>query len=194
MDRAAARAALAGILVNVAGIDAASVFWKGRPRGWIENPYAICRLSPVTKVGRDKVIFNYDAARDHGTPSAGDELEPRQKGLRQVTWGIQFWSHQATDADDGIQLAELLDDSMSLPEVSSALRAADLAFAERLLLTHFDAVQDKREMSVAQLDIRLNAIADRAGTRIGFVEHWGIEGTLDLPTGGSATIISGDFP
>ena len=194
MNRATARAALEAIVTSITGITAGSLFWRDRPRGWTDATYAVMTLGPVTRLGRDAVRMEYDAARDHGTPSAFDELEPHQTGHRILTWGVQIWSHAATDTEDAISIAESIDDSMSLPEITAALKAADLAYGETLLLQHFDATQDDREMSVAQLDIRINATADKAGTRLGYAETWGLEGELDLPDGTTAEIVDGDYP
>lgn len=194
MTPATVRAALQGIVASTTGIAATSIFWAVRPQGWVEQPSALLRLRSYAGQGRDAIKYEYDPARDVGIPSTQQELEPRAKGLRSVTWQIQFTSHAATDAGDALALAMALKDRIELPEIAAALKAADLGYAGTAMLAEIDRTQDGRELSVAQLDVFLNATSDVAGTRLGFVETWGITGRATMPDGSTPIIVDGVLP
>ena len=189
MTPATARAALSALVTAATGIPASAVFWRRRPMGWAPEQHAILRLTSYASHGRDEVYYDYSALRPLGA-----ELVPHEVGLRKLTWQIQLWSHDTGDTLDALSLAMAVRDRLHLDEHRDALAAAGLGVADVLAMTDLDVDQDDREMSVAQLDVALNAETDVAGTALGYVEHWGIEGEADLIDGSTETIINGVFP
>jgi len=189
MTPAVVRAALEGIITAATGIPAESIYWSARPRGWIDPPYVVARLRSYADQGWDAIDFQYDNTRP-----LGEELEPHAKGLRSVTWEVQLWSSSATDAGDALALATALRDRLSLPAYTAALKAAEIAYAGTAALVELDRLQDDRELSVAQLDVYLNATSDVAGARLGYVETWGIEAEAELDDGSTETFINGSYP
>jgi len=148
--------------------------------------YAILRLSGYASRGRDEIVYDYDIARPLGA-----ELVPHQVGLRDVVWGIQCWSHDATDTLDALSMVMAIRDRMHLDEHRDALQVVDIGIADVASMTDLgEQKQDQRLMSVAQIDVRLNAKTDEAGTALGYVDTWQITGTATLPTGGAAVIIN----
>jgi hypothetical protein len=189
MTPATVRAALEALVVFATDVEADMIFWKNRPMVMTDDLYVECKLSAYGAHGRDSVEYDYDIARP-----VGEELEPHQRGLRSVVWQVQFWSHEATDTEDAFSQASALRDRLHLDEVRDALQAAEIGVGEVLLLTEIDALNSDREMSVAQLDIQLNSVSDVTGTKLGYVEQWGVTGTATLSDGTSDTIVDEVMP
>ena len=185
MDPALVRGALEAVVTATTGILAESLFWVRRPRGMQNPQYAILKLTGFSSRGRDEIFYDHDAARP-----VGAELIPHQVGLRDVVWQVQVWSHNATDVADALSLVMALRDRIHLDEYRDALQAVDIGIADVASMVDLgDQKQDHREMSVAQLDVRLNAKTDETGTALGYVDTWQITGTATLPDGGTALII-----
>ena len=190
MTPAVIRAALATAITGMTGIAAASIFWARRPQGRHAPQYAVLRLRSPVAHGRDEVVY-----REPGGAPVGSELVPHQVGLRGFVWQIQIHSHDATDALDALAYCEAIRDRLLLPEYTDAFTAADIAVADVAALLEIDRDQDKREMSVAQIDVRMNATSDVAGTAIGYVTNWHVKAEADFQSGSpTATIMDGVVP
>lgn len=184
-----ARAALASLVATATGLPAGSIFWANRPRGWTGPAYAVLRLNAYVSRGRDQIRYDYDATR-----ALGEEIEPHQVGLREIMWEVQVWSHAAIDATDALSYASALRDRLHLDEVRDALFAVEIGVADVAGFRAIDVIQDGREMSVCALDVRLNTVANTAGTRLGYVEQWGVEGTATMADGSTPTIVDEVMP
>lgn len=190
MILASIRPALAAIVASTTGIPAASVFWGTRPRGWTGPIYAVLRLESVVAVGRDSVRYDYDVARPLGA-----EIVPTADGIRSATWIVQVWSHSALDASDALQAVLALRDRLHMDTVRDALQAVHVGIGAVLGSRNLDVTQDGREMSVAQIDIGINATSTATDTPIGYVEQWGVEGEATLADGTTETIVGpGVYP
>lgn len=189
MNPAVARAALAQLVVDSTGLPPSSVSWANRPDQWSGAQSARLRLAGYVSSGRDETLYDYAAGRP-----AGAELHPTAHGLRALTWEVQFTSHAATDALDALAMAMAVRDRLHLDEVAETLAAAGLGVEGVALLLHREIVQDHREMSVAQLDVRLTATSSAAGTPIGYVERWGIKGEAVTADGATVTIVDEVLP
>lgn len=189
MNLATIRTAIAAWVATATGIPAASVFWNGRPRGWTGPQYAVLRLSSTQEWGSDEVWWNYSIARPLGA-----ELVPHQRGLRTLVCQVQIWSHNSTDALDALALCESVRDRIRLPATTDILSAAGLGFLRTEMLRDLSEIQDDREMSVAQIDVRLSATADTAGAAIGYVQQWDVTGTATTADGSTATIVDDLIP
>ena len=189
MNPAAIRAALGGLVTSTTGIPADSVYWAHRPRGWTGERYAVCYLTAVAAQGRDAVTYAYDA-----TAPRGAELTPTARGLRTATWTVQVTSHDATDAADALLAITSLRDRLHLDEVRDALAAVGVGVGQVLALRDLETRQDGRELSVAQVEVLLNATSEATGTALGYVETWGIKGEAELPDGTAVEIVDGVYP
>lgn len=176
MTPALVRAALEAVITATTGIDAAYQYWKRRPRGMAAAQYVIMSLTAYKSRGRDAIVYDYDVTRPLGA-----ELVPHQVGERDAVWNIQLWSHDATDTQDALSMAMDIADQIYLDEHRDALQAVDIGIADVAALVDLGEQKiDQRLMSAAQIDIRLNALSDRAGTALGYVETFQITGTADV--------------
>lgn len=190
MNLAAIRTALSAVVASATGIPTASIYWRERPRGWTGSIYAVLRLESVVAVGRDAVRYDYDVTRPLGA-----ELVPTADGIRSATWIVQVWSHSSLDADDALQAVLALRDALHFDTVRDALQAVDVGIGDVLGSRNLDTTQDGREMSVAQVDIGINATSTATDTPIGYVEQWGVEGEATLADGTTETIVGpGVYP
>jgi hypothetical protein len=192
MNPATARAALAGVVTStatLAGLTPPALYWAHRPQGMTSAAYVLMQLRSLGPVGRDAVVYDYDA-----TAPLGAEITPRQIGHRVLRWSVRCVSHRATDAADALAYAMALRDRLHLDEIAEALAAVNLAVADVLSFTELEMVEDRRELSIVAVDIGLNATAEAAGTPLGYVEHWGIEGEAELADGTTETFMSGVYP
>ena len=185
MTPALVRAALQTVITATTGIVAAYQYWKRRPQGMAADQYVIMTLTGYKQRGKDSITYNYDVTRPLGA-----ELVPHQSGERDAVWGVQLWSHDATDTQDALSMAMDIEDQLFLDEHRDALQVVDIGIADVAALVDLGEQKiNQRLMSCAQIDIRLNAKSDRAGTALGFVDTFQITGTATLPTGGTTLII-----
>ena len=189
MTPADVRTALEGIITAATGITSDFIYWRNRPMGFVAPQYVRCALKGYVSRGHDSTDYDYDVTRPIGT-----ELEPHARGLRDVTWQVTFFSDSATDTTDALTLATAVRDRLSLDETRDALNVAEIGVAGVLLLTEIDTVEDSREQSVAQLDVSLNVTSDAAGTRLGYVEQWGITGEAVFADGSTETFVDEVLP
>jgi len=194
VNPATVRPAIRTLVSDLTGISENFIFWSGRPRGYTSSQWILLRLSAIKSHGQDEVRYDYDITRDHGTPSAFDELEPTQVGLRDATLQIQCWSYVDTDAFDALSLALAIQDQIFLDVHRAHLATVDVAVASVGSPIEVPTIENDREVSVVTLDVFLNALASATGTRIGYVEHWGIEGEATMADGTTETIVNGVLP
>jgi hypothetical protein len=156
-----------------------TLFWHARPRTWAEE-HAILRIAAPTTKGRDSLTYVYNAP-----PT--DTVTPTAAGNREITVEVKVVSYDATDTEDALSYTQALVDSLRLPSNLATFEAAGLGYKEILNQIDLSEIADKRELSMAQIDVRFHADALVTGTQTGYVEQWGVESdTLDLPDGNPA--------
>ena len=194
MTPALVRPVLRTLISDLTGVAEDHVYWGGRPIGYTGDAWVQLRLASTVRRGHDEVRYDYDATHDVGTPSAFDELIPTQTGIRDAVLQVQCWSYVDTDTTDALSMAMAIQDAIHLDEYRAPLTAVDIAVASVGAPVEIPTTEDDREVSVVALDLQLNAIASTAGTRIGYVEQWGVEGEADMPDGTTATIVNEVMP
>jgi hypothetical protein len=187
MNLPAIRTALATLIATYCQVAAAHVYWRGRPRGWTGKEYAVLNTASIRSSGRDEVVWVHDPLA-----APGSELTPHAVGQRATIWTVQIWSHSAANALAAVDRLTVLRDALELPVVVDALRAVGLGVDSAAPIHDISDLQDDRELSVAQLDIRLWSTSDKAGSAIGYAEHWGITGTATPPGATPIDIMGGE--
>lgn len=147
----------------------------GLPTSWLHHPqaptysntgYAILSISAIRTRGVDSVYTEYDSGE-----AAGEEIRSWQHGQRTFSFGAQFRiSRQSVDYD-AKHYTSLLHDSLRLPVATvQPLYEADISIAQVLATTDISELVDRRDMSVAQIDIRMNAQSVTEDTPTGYIE------------------------
>ncbi len=146
--------------------------WRGRPRAKgfpASGAQAYCLLSidGIQTVGNDQLNTVYTPA----VPDVGTSVQVSQKGARTFVFGIQIRSSEQRVDQDAKHYASLIRDRVDLPTLTAqALDVADIAFATIIGDAPVATVHDKREMSVHQLDLKMNAIAVADDTPATWIE------------------------
>lgn len=183
----------------VRAVTGLEVYWRGRPLGWLgptptvgdAQAHVLLLLSGPVGRGEDSLTWSYDDDAD-----VGEEMTPRQRGLRELTLELQVRSFSANDGEDAIEYIELLRDSTRLPAAEAAFDAAGLGLQAVLQARPLSPPMEAggRELSCAVLELRFNAIADRSAAPIGFVTTFDMLGEAIGPDGSTETIIDGLVP
>jgi len=141
--------------------------------GWVRL-YILGRST----VGNDMIRREYDA-----TQPASQEIRTYQDGARQFTLQCQVRCQRAGVDHDAKHYTSLLRDSVDLPNDSTAVfAAADIAFAAVASEVELDELQDGRARSIAQIDLRFNAISKTEGTGDAYITTIK-DADLELPEG-----------
>ena len=163
-DWSAIETALETWVLAVSGL---TTYWRRRPRvAHFGDAYALLDITGRRTVGNDELVTEYDA-----TLPAGTEIRRYQVGQRQFTFSVQARTSRQTVDNDARHYTSLIRDRVCLAEISdSAFKAADIAFAR--VLSEMDTRQklDNREMSIAQIDLLMNAGSLAEDTRTGWIE------------------------
>jgi len=151
----------------VSGITGLTCYWHRRPRpAHFGDNYAILDLTGRRTVGNDEIVTEYD-----DTQPAGREIRRYQIGQRQFTFPIQIRCQRTSDDVDAMHYTSLIRDAVCLPDTTeAALKTADISFARVLAETDLDYLLDNRNLTVAQLDLLLNASSIREDIPTGWVE------------------------
>jgi hypothetical protein len=144
-----------------------TTYWRRRPRpAHFGDAYALLDIVGRRTVGNDEVIQEYDA-----TAAAGSQIRRYQVGQRQFTLPIQIRTSRQADDNDALEYTSLIRDQVYLPETSDdEFRAADIAIARILSEVEIDARLDNRDLSVAQIDLLMNAANLTEGIATGWIE------------------------
>jgi len=167
----------------------------GLPTAWRERPvaptyasagYAYLSISSIRTRGVDEIHTEYDSGE-----AAGEEIRSWQRGQRTFTFGIQFRiSRQSVDYD-AKHYTSLIHNSLRLPVATvQPLYAADISIATVLSTTDISEMVDRRDLSVAQIDLRMNAQSVTEDTPTGYIET--ITGAI-MEDGDANEIWSGDI-
>jgi|GEM_PF-4521399 len=175
MDLSAIRAGFATWVTSTTGL---KTYWRRRPNDWQPQAWAELRISSPQMVGRDSLTYRED----------GDDLYPRQRGLRSFVLEVQVWSHSFADDKDSLHYTEILRDS--LIRYAPTFKTFSVGFSEvRSTVTFEEEIHD-RAVNMVQMDMLFyadtSAEDQAANTWIETVDMTG-----DLSPDGT---ISGEFP
>ena len=162
--------------------------WRGRPQKptFSNQGYALLSISAIVTRGVDEVFSWYD-----DTQPAGSEIRSVQRGQRTFTFGVQIRTQRQTVDYDAKHYSSLIHDSLRLPmKTVAALALADIAIARVLADTQTPAEIEGREMSVSQVDIRMNARSVLEDTAVGYIENLK---DLEIKDGDGNILYSGDI-
>ena len=172
----------------VLSITGLPTYWRGRPRAseFSNTGYALLSISARRTLGVDQVDREYDV-----TQPAGEEIRTYQSGQRVFTFAVQIRTQRQTVDVDAKHYTSLIHDSLRMPtKTVAALAVADIAVATVLADTDIDQGLDGRDLSIAQIDIRMNAKSITEDTPVGYIET--IRGAvLEIPEG--TPVWTGDF-
>ncbi len=162
-DWSAIRIALETWIGTVTGL---TCYWQKRPKpAHFGDAYAMLSASKPRTLGNDEIITDYD-----DTQPAGEEIRIYQSGQRQFVFGVQVRTSRQSDDVDALHYTSLIRDRCCLPTADVAFLAADIAFARIIGEADLDVRLDNRDMSVAQLDLMMNAYSLTEGTATGWIE------------------------
>ena len=151
----------------VGGITGLPVYWRHRPFAASFNNDGLALLSIISRksLGHEDLTYT-----DTGT-TPGEEIVYYQSGQRQFTLRVQIRTHRQTVGKDAKQYTSEIRDRLALPATTTApWSEAGIAFARVLSEIGFDSRLDGRELSVANLDILVNASALAEDAPIGYIE------------------------
>lgn len=149
---------------NITGLP---TYWRKRPAAptFSNSGYALLSISARKTLGIDEVYTEYDSGE-----AAGEEYRSWQRGHRTFTFAIQIRTHDQTVDTDAKNYTALLHDSLRLPvNTIEVLSAAGISIARVIADTDIDELIADREMSIAQIDILMNAISEVEDTPVGYV-------------------------
>jgi len=137
----------------------------------------------------DEVAVEYD-----DTQPAGQEIRGYQQGQRTFTFAVQIRTQRQSVDVDAKHYTSLIHDSLRLPQRTVApLAAADIAIASVIADVDLDDTLDGRDLSIAQIDIRMNAKARTEDTPVGYISRIK-DAELEVPEGTSRGTFSFDLP
>ena len=172
MNLATIRAELGAWVTAVTGL---KTYWRSRPNDWQAQAWAELRIVSPRMVGRDA----FDSREN------GNDLYPRQRGLRSFILEVQVWSHSHADTKDSLYYIEQLRNTL----VRYAFAACAFGAVQNTVV--LDRVVMDRDMSVTQLDLLFYADAESEdSTATTWIETVDMDGTIQ-PTGDH---ITGEFP
>lgn len=149
---------------NITGLP---TYWRSRPSAptYSDSGYVLLSISAIVTQGFDEVYTEYDDGA-----AAGSEVRSWQRGHRTFTLAAQVRAHRQAVDNDAKHYTSLLRDSIRMPvKTVDLLYEADIAVAKILAETVIDEDVTGREMSVAQLDIRINAKSVTEDTSVGYI-------------------------
>jgi len=157
-------------------------YWRGRPRApsFLNAGYALLDITGRRTVGVDDVVVEYDA-----TQSAGQEIRGYQSGQRVFTFSVQIRTQRQSVDNDAKNYTSLIHDSLRLPiKTVAPLAAASIAVASVLSDTDISQTLDGRDLSIAQIDIRMNAGSQTEDTPTGYIARVK-NAAIEIPEGTS---------
>jgi len=163
-DWSVIRAVLKAWVTSITGL---TPYWSNRPKPrHFGDAYALLGITGRRTVGNDAVISEYDA-----TQAAGSQIRRYQAGSRQFTFWTQVRTSRQSDDNDAMHYTSMIANSTCLPALTeSKFKGADISFARILGETDLDARIDNRDMSVAQIDLLINASNIQEDTATGWIK------------------------
>ncbi len=158
------RSTLEGWVEGVTGLEAV---WRGQAVPPVfADAYIILHIEGRRTVGNDDIVVEYDPAQP-----IGQEMRTYQAGARQFTLSCQVRSSRASDDFDALNYTSLIRDAVCLPQrTRDVWDRADVAFCQVLSEADVSYILDARDMSIAQIDLLVNATSLVEDTKIGYVE------------------------
>jgi hypothetical protein len=158
------RSTLEAWVTNVTGL---TCYWRRRPRpSHFGDAYAILDIASRTTRGNDEVVTEYDASRPRG-----EEIVRTQCGQRQFTFSVQVRTSRTADDNDALHYTSMLRDRTCLVETTDdPWETAGVAHARVLSEVDIEYLHDAREMSIAQIDLLVNATATAEDVPTGWIE------------------------
>lgn len=164
---------------NVTGLP---VVWRNTSdqNQWTGIGRVIASVSGGANVGvMDEVVYTEDPDAD-----PGEEILVSVIGRRTYTLGFRIEVFDQTADQDALYYAGIIRVSARAPSVVAALNAVNVGVAGTLLEAPLDEVFERRFVSVAQLDMRINTVEVYADTPVTHIETVkDAEMTAELPDG-----------
>lgn len=160
-----------GIVDLLATITGLQTVYEEDPRPMVDPrklAIVLFKFRPVRAVGStDSREEEYDANRPQGS-----EFQEVVQGARAVTLSIKVESFPQTPRDFALNMAERLRDSFSFTSTRKALLELELALVKCQPVQDLDRNEDGHRLSVAVLDVLLNAHVRRVdeANRYGWIE------------------------
>ncbi len=173
MDWGAAYAGLRAWFVAVSGIPATSVVWEGDAVGMRALPWASLRIfGQATEPHLDEVRYT-----DQGDD---EDLLIEVVGNRRLTLSVRVQSRDQRPDERAFVVLERVRDRLLLPSSQEALSDLGFGLRESAALVDLGSARDRRQESVAALDIVLHYTVAETGDDevMGTIEHVGVGGTV----------------
>lgn len=122
IDRAAIEAAVYEFIAGVAApLGLADIRWADQNAGEPQGNFITLRLGDLVPHGQDALVDATDLTR-----AAGQEIELRVRGERDLTVSVQCWTTATVDAGTAADVLDDVQASLSLPTRRAILTAAGL--------------------------------------------------------------------
>lgn len=147
------RPALAAAIVQMTGLDPRLVVWKGTlaERSQVIGTRVVLSTNSVVSVGIDET-------RREGSLNPLDDAMVTITGVRQFTWTVMIEAQNQGVGDTARELIETVRTRMGRQSTIDALGTVGIGLANDLAVTHTDYLESGRMVSMAALDMLMNAV------------------------------------
>ena len=180
------RDAIHASIVEASGLPVGQVVWKFQDVGQPPMDYIAVAVGSSGSPGQDGVSSHTDLTR-----AAGQEVELRVEGLREITIGLEVFTVATAGEDDALDRAELIRSKLRLPAARDLLGAAGISPLEIGQVGYAPSIVAAGFRGRATLDIRCLAPARAASEFTGYIKT--AAGTLSTSGGGIAGTNERDF-
>jgi hypothetical protein len=163
MSWATIRPVLKSLVAELSGLTA---HWEDQKRPFVPSAIralALLSVSPVTPVGVDDIVIDYDADR-----TEGQEICDNVLGVRNFTLSVKVESYEQGDALAAVNYLENLRNRLKRRSTGAALRAVGVAIRGTEPSRDLSALRDDRWTSIAVLDIRLRMAVSETDAAHGY--------------------------
>lgn len=180
MNWSTTKSGLSSLITTITGLPTA---WSGtsQSNNWFGKSHCLLSLSSPQTVGVDEVVYS-----DVTDPDPGQELLPTVIGRRTYTFRVRVEVDDQRAANDAQYYTEILRTAMRAPSVGQTLLGLELGFAGVLGETTVPLFFERRNISVAEIDIRLNAASTFADTYAAYIADIEADSVFKDPDGGSS--------
>lgn len=163
-DWGAVQDAIRAWVKTASGLADGAVIWSHQDGPRPSRPFMTVRLTAITATGDDWVESLYDGDRP-----AGQEIEKRVTGTREITVSVQAYTGSSTGSSTATALLTKVQIALALPSIRAALNDAGIGVLSRGSVTDLSAVLEDKFEGRAALEARFTT-TDDISEYIGYIE------------------------
>ncbi len=171
------RAAIQSAIASASGLASGKVIWKFQDGPQPALDYVALHLSPLRTIGRDGINASTDLDR-----TAGQEIELRVGGLREMVLSVEVFTAAVADGSDALARGETIRTALSLPTVRDVLGAVGVVPFDPGPVQYTPAIAAAGFRGRGLVEIRCSLPAPAAVEYLGYIDT--VNGT-HTTTGGA---------